>query len=130
MFKIRNGVRDLELALGCRVMLRTNLCLKAGLCNGSTGTLVAVNFTNSFKKKQGFNNNLDGRIFNADDVESLLINFPDYVGNLIAESDSGDVGMPVFKITETVDFEGDKITVNTFKVELAYGATVHKSQVR
>ena len=130
VFTIKNGLRNLELALGCHVMLRTNLCLKAGLCNGSTGTLVSVNFTPSFLKQQGSNCNLDGRTFDAKDVECLIIDFPDYVGNLLVESETGDVGMPVFKIKETVDWEGENKTVETFKVELAYGATIHKCQVR
>ena len=111
-------------------MLRTNLCMRSGLCNGSIGILKGVIFTSAFLKKHGTPENIEGNTYEGEDVECLVIDFPDYTGRLEVEANNGVVGMPVYKIDETIDLgEGEKQTIHVFKVELAYGSTIHKSQV-
>jgi hypothetical protein len=40
-----SGCRALKIAIGCPVRLSQNICIKAGLCNGTPGTVVDIWFS-------------------------------------------------------------------------------------
>ena len=50
-------------------------------------------FTSGFLKKHGTPEKIEGNTYDGEDVECLVIDFPDYTGNLAVEANNGIVGM-------------------------------------
>ena len=100
--------KNLVLASGARVMLRTNLWTEMGLTNGSMGIATGV-------------------IAQANDTmpKCVLVRFPDYKGPAVIPSDPCIVPVPPF----TSKFGTDKsLTRTNIPLSLAWAITIHKSQ--
>ena len=91
--------RNLKVKLGCKVMLRQNLDIPSGLCNGAIGTLVEVV-------------EMDGQ------VDHLIINI-NQKNHKIERRQSDFFLFPNNMI---------KVTRSQFPITLSYCLTVHKSQ--
>jgi hypothetical protein len=102
--------RVLYLAKGARVVLRANLWVRAGLVNGSIGTLVDIVYD-------------AGKTSPQDLPASLIVKFDNYRGPALP---CGSVPVPPMTRTWTtgrVFCSREQIPVN-----LAWGTTVHQSQ--
>ena len=100
--------KNLTLAPGARVMLRTNMWTKMGLTNGSMGTVTGV-------------------IASENDTMPIcvLVRFPDYKGPAAIPGDPSIVPVPPF----TSKFGTDKSLMRTtIPLSLAWAITIHKSQ--
>ena len=113
IIRIPNGIDDLEFAIGCKVMLRRNLNIPAGILNGSPG--IVVDYYKPWTYKAG--------------PEFILVKFKDYKGQVLVKTDRG-VGLPIFREHCVEEDEETKIDVhsNRFQLDLDYSTTIHRSQ--
>lgn len=107
-----NLVQVVQLCIGARVMLTTNLWTEIGLVNGCMGTVVDI-------------------VWNAGiDVTSLptavLLKFDGYTGPDFPIVRPGVV--PVFSVSRTFELKGVSCTRTQLPLRLGYAITVHKSQ--
>jgi ATP-dependent DNA helicase PIF1 len=99
----------LNLAIGCRVMLRKNICVRLGLVNSSIGILRAIVYA-------------PGSVPPALPLY-VLVQFLDYKGPCLI-----DDLFPIVPITESWMKSGTNFTRKQLPISLAHAVTGHKSQ--
>lgn len=112
--------KNLELALGSRIMLRRNLNFSNGLVNGSIGTITGFEWNLLNKDQQQ-----DGDL-----PKNILVKFDDPTIALLS-SDLDKIGDSVKISCQTTRFEGKKgeiITRTMLPIILAWAVTIHKVQ--
>ena len=125
---MQNGFTVLELAIGCEVMLRTNLATKSGITNGCRGFVREIVFKKDFLK---LNPTLPFGWIEQEDVKCIIVDFPDYKGQVSVVTENGNSGLPVFRTPdEVMNKMGQLETMDVFKLELAYATTCHRVQVQ
>jgi len=95
--------KDLQLCIGCKVMLKRNKNVDAGLVNGSIGTVVAFN-------KSSVNN--------TNTINSITVKFEKIETTVDIERDSAS-----FEVLKSIYY-----TRKQFPLMLAFAITIHKSQ--
>ncbi len=113
--------RELHIGVGARVMLKTNLDVKDGLCNSSIGTVVHIH---------------DGKL-PLGQPECIYIRFDDEkVGQGLRKTHSYPEGIPKESVPITpLSFmltrgKGNKIMRSQYPLILAWAGTIHSSQGR
>ena len=108
----------MEIGLGGRVMLTSNLSVEAGLANGSIGIVEQV------IELLGDDGNPkdDNNPINSHNPDIILVRFPNYTGKTFSPNDSTLV--PIFRHTCTYKAG----TRSQFPLTGASALTVHKSQ--
>ena len=107
------GLSDtIQLAVGCRVMLKQNIWTEQGLCNGTMGTVIDVIY-----RPSDTNSHLD------DTPLCVLVRFDGYDGPSVYNG-----LIPI--VPQKVGFMKNNVSCFRiqFPLQLAYGVTVHKSQ--
>jgi len=111
---LKNGMYDLELAVGCPVIIRKNLCSKAGVLNGSKAVVVDIVKPTEEEIQCGI-------------PEMIIVEVEGYQGNVIVTTANGQ-GLPIFREQST---EFDEMTEDyekslVFPLDLGYSFTVRK----
>jgi len=101
--------RKLYLSIGCRVMLRKNLCTERGLVNGALGTVRDIVY------------NVDQRPPSFPNL--ILVEFDNYSGPYIIEN-----YFPILPIEVTWREQSVDCCRKQFPLSLAYALTIHKAQ--
>lgn len=102
----------LQLAVGCRVMLKNNTWTAQGLCNGSLGTVKDIVYV-----PQTTDTHLD------DHPLCVLVQFDNYHGPTIYDN-----CVPILPVTVGFRKGNTSCTRKQFPLQVAYGITIHKSQ--
>jgi ATP-dependent exoDNAse (exonuclease V) alpha subunit len=113
-----NLAAELNVCIGARVMLTSNLWTERGLVNGCMGTVFDLSWDAGLDP------------LSTDPLRALptvlLIRFDDYSGPDFPGLLPGVI--PVFPATRSYDYKGVSCSRTQFPLRLAYAITVHKSQ--
>lgn len=105
-----SGINDeLHIAVGCRVMLRRNLCTEGGLVNGTIGTVQAIVYNNG--------------VVPPKQPAYILVDFDSYKGPYFFQR-----FFPIVPQLYTWSKSGITHTTLQFPLSLAHAVTIYKSQ--
>lgn len=104
----------LDLKIGCRVMLTTNLSVPHGLVNGALGTVVAILYDPATSSSPP---TLPG---------AVVVDFPGYSGPSFCDDQSTWVPVPAFNATWI--HQNMHLSRMQIPLSLAFCITIHKSQ--
>ena len=104
---------EMQVCIGARVMLTSNLWTEMGLVNGSVGTVQDLAWDH-------------GQDPSLTLPAVILIKFDEYAGPDFPNCPPGLI--PVFPVTRQFEYKGASCSRTQFPLRLAYAITVHKSQ--
>lgn len=99
----------LYLSIGCRVMLRRNLCVARGLVNGALGTVRSIVYLPENRPPAL--------------PHVVLVHFDKFTGPYLRNRE-----FPILPVTSTWKDRGVECSRRQFPLSLAYALTIHKSQ--
>jgi ATP-dependent DNA helicase PIF1 len=105
----------LLLSVGARVMLRTNLCVKKNLVNGSVGTVKDI----VYNKGEASPDHLP---------VAIIVKFDEYRGRTFDCHLKEEKLVPIIPVSRQFDQAGKSCTRRQFPLNLAYAMTTHKTQ--
>ena len=100
---------DLNIAIGCKIMLTNNTWVEVGLANGSLGTVGVIIFDEDVKP--------------PNPPRYILIQFDNYNGPCV----NGNL-FPISAINRNCEINGRMVTRKQFPLKVAYAITIHKAQ--
>ena len=103
---------ELQLAVGCRVMLKCNLWTSKGLCNGSIGTVTDIVYRPSRSD-----------VYFDDIPICVMMKFDSYAGPTIYNG-----LLPIVPLKVTFKKGNVSCSRTQFPLQLAHGITAHKAQ--
>ena len=103
-----------SLQIGAPIMVLANICQKFGLCNGTTGTVVDVVYTENDQAMPHF----------------VVCDIPDYTGEPFMKGEGQSKWVPIAPVSRKFQFGKEKINGSRkqLPLQLAWGVTVHKAQ--
>jgi len=111
---LKNGIQDLEIAIGCPVIIRKNLCAKAGVLNGSKAVVRDIITPTEEEEESGIQ-------------EMIIVEVEGYKGDVIVTTPRGK-GLPIFR-SRASDFEQTMDQSLVFPLDLGYSFTVRAQKV-
>ena len=116
IISVRNGRLPLLLAQTAPVLIRKNICAKAGVLNGARGKVVYYYAPTEEEAKRG-------------SVECIIVSVDGYKGNMHVSTPNG-LGLPIFRVSanELDEANGQYNRQMMFPLDLAWAFTLHKIQ--
>ena len=102
---------EIDISIGAKVMLRTNLWTQKGLVNGAIGVVKRIVYEENHRPPN-------------EQPIAIFVSFPSYTGPKFDDSDS----VPITSVLRSWKSGTTNCNRKQFPIQLAYAITIHKSQ--